>query len=284
MNLTKLNNCIRFRHIIIYDYFYIRTIKGVSMGLRIKILSGFLILALMLAVAGLMSIYELNSIGSSVQKILDENYQSIAVTKKMHEAIEREDSGILLLMLGKWEKGREIINDADSSFNSNLQFAYSNITIDGEKEHLDLIKRKYKDYKSLWERPIVDTDKQGNLDWYQNNIHQAFIGVKTELDGLIKLNDEMMYKTASRIEDSSTRAIMPGIVAILASLAFTFIFIYFVNYYMVGPIIKITDRVKMFITNNMPFKVDVETKDEIYDLENSIRKMSEYITSKEETQ
>ena len=77
---------------------------------------------------------------------------------------------------------------------------------------------------------------------------------------------------------------MPGIVAIVASLVFTLIFIYFVNYFMVGPIIKITDRVKMFISNNMPFKVDIETKDEIYDLESSIRKMSEYITSKENSQ
>lgn len=254
------------------------------MGLRIKILSGFLILALMLAIAGVMSIYELNSIGSSVQKILDENYKSISVTKKMIESVEREDSGILLLMLGRWERGREIINSADSSFNANLQFAYSNISIEGEKEHLDLIKQKYKEYKNHWIRPIVDTDKQGNLDWYLKDIHSSFQSVKTALDDLIKLNDDSMYKTASRIEDGSTRAIMPGIVAILASLIFTMIFIYFVNYYMVGPIIKITERVKMFISNNMPFKVDIETKDEIYDLENSIRKMSEYITSKDNPQ
>ncbi len=251
------------------------------MGLRTKILSGFLILALMLAVAGVMSVYELNSIGSSVQRILDENYKSISVTKKMIEAVEREDSGILFLMLGKWEEGRRIINSADSSFNANLSFAYSNITIESEKEHLDLIKQKYATYKALWERPIVDTDKQGNFDWYLNETHNAVTEVKNALDDLIKLNDTTMYKTASRIENGSTRAIMPGIVAILTSLVFTFIFIYFVNYYVVEPIIKITDRIKMFIKSDMPFKVDIESKDEINELETSIRKMSEYITSRE---
>ena len=71
------------------------------MGLQFKILSGFFILVLMLFIAGLWSIYELNSIGSSVQSILDENYTSIHAAKRMKEALEREDSGVLLLLLGK---------------------------------------------------------------------------------------------------------------------------------------------------------------------------------------
>ena len=133
------------------------------MGLRTKILSGFLLLALMLAIAGAMSIYELNSIGSSVQRILDDNYRSISLSKDMLEAVEREDSGILLLMLGKWDEGRRIINEADSSFTDNLEFAYENITIEKERDNLDVIAEKYAAYKKLWERPIVDTDKEGNI-------------------------------------------------------------------------------------------------------------------------
>ena len=69
------------------------------MGLRFKILLGFLILALMLFIAGVWSIYELNSIGSSVPKMLNENYQSIHAGKKMIESLEREDSAILMLLL-----------------------------------------------------------------------------------------------------------------------------------------------------------------------------------------
>jgi len=40
------------------------------MRLRFKILSGFLILALMLSIAGIWSIYELKSMSSSVQGLL----------------------------------------------------------------------------------------------------------------------------------------------------------------------------------------------------------------------
>jgi len=51
------------------------------MKIRTKILLGFLILSVMLAIAGAYSIYELTSIGSSVQQLLDDNYQSITAAK-----------------------------------------------------------------------------------------------------------------------------------------------------------------------------------------------------------
>jgi len=240
------------------------------MGLRIKILSGFLILSLMLLIAGLWSIYELSTIGSSVQKILDENYQSIHAAKVMKEALERQDSGILLLLLGKWEEGRQIMTSADSLFVANLEFAYNNITLEGEQEQLKLIESRYDGFKNLWRKPIVDTEKEGNLDWYFNEVHHSFLTVKEAINALINLNDKSMYQTASALKSRSNRAIMPGIIAMLSAFVFTFIFTYLVNYYMVSPIIKITNRINKFIDNKTPFEIKVETHDEIYQLAKAI--------------
>ena len=66
------------------------------MGLREKILSGFLLLTMMLVVAGVWSIHELTAVGTSVQSILNDNYKSINAGKMMIEALEREDSAVLL--------------------------------------------------------------------------------------------------------------------------------------------------------------------------------------------
>ena len=147
------------------------------MGLRIKILSGFLILAIMLCVAGVWSIYELRSIGSSVQDLLYDNYKSISAAETMIEALEREDSGVLLLLLGSWREGRSIIESADKTFQKALQIAEGNITIPGEKSIVAEIKLKYSTYKELWAKPIVGTKQEGNLDWYLYDIHKAFAEV-----------------------------------------------------------------------------------------------------------
>jgi len=251
------------------------------MGLRIKILSGFLILSLMLLIAGLWSIYELSTIGSSVQNILDDNYRSIHAAKIMKEALEREDSGILLLLLGKWEEGRKILTSADSLFKAKLKFAFDNITVEGEQDQLKLIESRYDTYKNLWKMPIVDTEKEGNLDWYFQEVHQSFLAVKKSINELINLNDKMMYQTASALKSRSNRAIMPGIIAMLSALLFTFIFTYLVNFYMIGPIIKITDRINKFKEKRAPFDVKIETHDEIYQLAEAIDHLCASVAAKD---
>ena len=254
------------------------------MGLRMKILLGFIILAVMLLVAGVVSIYEFSLIGTSVQNLLDDNYTSINATKMMTEALEREDSAILLLLLGKWERGRSIIQSADSLFEKGFQIAYTNLTIPGEKTRLDSIRASYTVFKDLWIKPIVGTKKQGDLDWYFEKVHSSFRNVKSSVDSLLALNDKIMYKTASDLKNRANRAIMPGIVAIVAALAFAFLFSYFVNYYMVSPIVRITKGIRRFLENKIPFNIEVETNDELFDLASAIRTLCSRISASQREQ
>ena len=243
------------------------------MGLRTKILSGFLILTMMLVVAGIWSIYELTTVGTSVQKLLDDNYKSINAGKTMIEALEREDSAVLLLLSGKWEQGRSIIESGDELFQRGFTIAQDNVTIPGELAYVDEVNTKYKIYKDLWVKPIVDTSKQGNLDWYFQEVHKAFIDAKLSVEKLIALNDQTMYRTASDLKNRAHRAIMPGIVAILAALIFTVIFNFLINYYVVSPIIRTTRGIHHFVeTGELPV-IQVETQDELYDLVSSIQRL-----------
>jgi methyl-accepting chemotaxis protein len=267
--LSYINDCIR------------NIIQDTIMGLRLKILSGFMILALMLAIAGAWSIYELSGMGTSVRKILDENYRSIDAARLMNEALEREDSAVLLLQLGQWKEGRQIINTADSMFAANLDFAYSNITIEGEQTALDSIRSNYRLYKSLWERPIVDTEREGSLEWYFNRVHKAFVGVKSAVNNLTNLNDVSMYETATDLQSRANRAIMPGIIAIVAALALTLIFNILVNYLMVSPIIQITRRINDFREKKRPFVVDINTHDELQDLAIAIQDLTDLEISRD---
>ena len=252
------------------------------MGLKIKILSGFIILAVMLAIAGAWSIYELKTTGFSVQALLDENIRSIHASSRMNDAIEREDSAILLLLLGKWSEGRAQLNRADSLFRDQLAFAYTNITIPGEKALLDSINSRYTTYKKLWERPIVDTPKEGNIEWYFKSVHVSFQNLKTAISDLNNLNNETMYKTATALKNRSDRAVMPGLIAVIAALVFTLIFNYFVNYYMVSPITHITERIKRFILKHTPYDIQIETHDEIANLSESIGQLCEFVSAKDQ--
>lgn len=240
------------------------------MGLRLKILSGFLILVIMLLIAGVWSIYELQKMGTSVQNILDDNYASINACKIMIESLERQDSGILLLMFGNWEEGRTVVDDADSTFREAFEFAYNNLTVENEEAYLDTINAHYDIYREIWERPIVGTAKEGNLSWYFEKIHPSFLDTKSSVEKLLTLNDRIMYRTASELRNRANRAIMPGIIAVAAALVFTLIFNLFLNYYVVSPLVRITEGARSYLDKKVPFHVETETHDEISELSRTV--------------
>lgn len=251
------------------------------MGLRLKILSGFLILALMLLIAGIWSMYHFRFIGSSVQNLLDVNYRSINASTTMLHALEREDSAVLLLLLGKWEKGRSVIESADSLFNQGLKLVQNNMTSPKEKVLIDDIQNKYSAYKELWVRPIVGTSKEGNINWYFENSHEAFLNTKGSVFTFMDIHDREMYQIATDLKNRANRAIMPGIVSIIAALVFSIIFSYFVNYFMITPIIRITKGITGFTRNGIPYNVTVRTKDELAELALSVQNLCSRKISKE---
>jgi len=243
------------------------------MSIRFKILSGFLILAMMLCVAGVWSIYELTIMGTSVRGLLDENYKSIVAARNMTEALEREDSAILLLLSGNRREGREILKAAESSFAGALDAAKNNVTIPGESGYVEKIEAAYKRFNALWNQPIVGTDLERNLDWYFGEAHPAFLAVKSEVEYLMTLNDRTMYQTAKDVENRAHRAVMPGIVAVIASLVFSIVFSFLINHYVVNPIIRITKGIQGFLRTGQAVDVQIETDDELNRLLSSIREL-----------
>jgi len=241
------------------------------MKLRMKILSGFLILVVMLAVAGVYSIYELTSISASVQNLLDDNYKSIDAAKGMIEALEREDSGLLLVISGERLKGNDMLRKADSAFLAALDAAKAHRTIEDETRIISEIESTYQAYKTLWsDAGELDYD----MEWYFEYGHTAFLSAKTPLNELTALNDATMYGTASNLKNRIHRIIMPGIVAVVSALVFALIFNFFINHYFINPLISITKAVQTSLRTRKFANIDIETNDELKDLASAVNDLS----------
>jgi len=165
------------------------------------------------------------------------------------------------------------LGSADSLFQKGFTIAQQNVTIPGEPAFVDEIRSRYDAYRDSWKEPIVGTSKQGNLNWYFQQVHQAFLEVRLSVEKLIALNDQTMYKTASDLKNRAHRAVMPGIIAILAALVFTVLFNFLINYYVVSPIIKATKGIKRFLETGESPTIQVETEDELSDLVSSIQRL-----------
>lgn len=254
------------------------------MKLRLKILGGFVILASILLIAAAWSIIEVQSFGTSLQQMLENNYKSIYAAKSMKEALEREDSALLLLLMGNDEHSTRILFAADSLFTTNYEVAKSNITISCEDKLVNSIERKYSLYKQAWSQPLNKSITSNRLDWYFQNSHEYFLDVMKSIDEVSSLNDSQLYTTAMQISQRSHRALMPGVIALIATIVFTILFNYFISLYVVTPIVEITKRIKNFNKNRTPFDYHVQTKDEISKLTDTLNILCTNIVAEESDQ
>ncbi len=262
------NNYFWFEEFCLYN-----SINFMKMNLRIKILSGFFILAMMLLIAGAISIKEFLNIGQSVQSMLDENYRSINAANTMMEALDRENSGILQVLMGCSSVGERTIRSGDSLFSESFYIAQSNITIENESHYIQRIDQNYSSFQKRWLQLVRDTENQEAISWYYDNLHTDFLTVKNSVYELLELNQKTLYRNATTLKDHAYRSVIPGIVAIIASFVFAILFYFFINQYVIRPIIKMTHAVEDYNNKGKQYSVEVETKDELNELNNSIKSL-----------
>ncbi len=255
--------------------FYVQTnIDGliimIEMKIKVKILAGFFLIIAMLIVAGAMSIYDFSRLSDSVRALIDDNYKTIEACKSMIEALEREDSGILLLVSGEWREGREILDSADALFLSAFEVASNNLTEPGEEEFIERIDSCYKNFKGEWELPIVGTSKENSIGWYYTDLYPSFTATVNEVKALMNLNQDSMYQESVNLKEKSRRAIMPGIVAIAAALVFLMILNYFVSKFFVNPVHNLVRALKNYSNQSQKFDAGISSDDEMKDLETEI--------------
>ena len=248
------------------------------MNLRYKIFSGFIILALMLTIAGAWSIYHFHFIGNRVNKIMDGEYRSINSSISMLHALEREDSAILLSLLGNLYESSAILHSADSSFIDGLKQARTAINSKNNKELLAKIENDYTIYKNGWQNLGNSDPPKDLIKNYFANSHTKFLNVKQSVEHLLLESENELYSTASNLKDLANRATMPGIIAIIAALAFTIMFSYFVHLYFIAPIVNIITAVKQNKKSGTPINIKVHSKDEIVELADSVNYLSTQIT------
>jgi hypothetical protein len=243
------------------------------MKIRLKILSGFLVIVAMLTIAAVFGIYEFRKLSHSVDSLLTDNYASIVACTNMLEGLEREDSGILLFIMGRKEMGIASVSEGDSIFTRALQIAQNNITESNEEAYVNEIILQYSKYNKMWELLRTNNDESSQMEWFSIEVHPLFKEVKNSIKSLMMLNQTSMFNESTRLREKAQRAVMPGFVAVIAALFFAILFNFFINYYFVSPIVRLIKSVNNYRPMGKEIDAGIETKDELKKLEEAVREL-----------
>lgn len=238
--------------------------------LKWKIFGSFSLLIGLLIAAGVVSIVEFRLLSNTFTGAIENNYKSILASKKMIESLEREDSGILLMIIGEQEEGYLTYKAADSTFQSEFIIAKNNITEQNEEDAIRIIEKSYQQYKQHFQLFLSNPTHSDKLQWYKTDIHPDFLTIKNEVGNLMDLNQNSLYSTSAKLKEKSTRAMMPGIVSIFAAILFSFILIFFISRFFVDPIHKLKTSIDAFKPKDYTVGANITHTVEFQQLEDSI--------------
>ena len=236
-----------------------------------------MLLVFMLLIAGMMSIWELRKMNNSFSDVIDNNYQSIKHALKVIYALEREDSGILMIYLGNVEEGMAVINSADSTISLSMIEIKKNATEPGEDKVIAKIELEYKTYFTLLDSVI--SHKLNTEDLVYKGLHNQFIKTKNDVNHLMELNQTSMYGKATEMHSQLYQAMMPGIVSIVLAIVFALLLNFFISRYFVGPLHKLIESTRNYKPPLPNLNVDIKSEDELKTLQLEINSLIRRILS-----
>lgn len=171
------------------------------MSLRTKILIGFGGVLALVVVVWFWAILQLYRLGNASQAILQDNYQSILAAQNMLGSLERQDSAMLLQLLGYEVNGVEQFRTNEVAFLQWLSRAQDNITIEREEELVQSIQDEYAQYL------IVASQAALAEQAYYDTVLPQFQLVRTQIETLRELNEDAMAQASVQAQRQAQQTI-----------------------------------------------------------------------------
>jgi NtrC-family two-component system sensor histidine kinase KinB len=233
--------------------------------LRKKIIIGYGIAIFLILVVLSWAIYHLLHLGQASAAILKENYKSILAAENMIDAIERQDSGALLTILGFQPEGLGQFRQNEAKFLQWLGRAKDNITIKGEQKIVDAIDKGYSSYLVNFSKLhlLGSTDKENAVFFYQNTLLPSFISVRDACISLKEINETTMVKASSNAKRVADRAIWSMIIVGLAAAGFGLGFSLMLSNLLTRPLRHIMEGAKKISEENYNVEIRDQSSDEL---------------------
>ncbi|MDD2998547.1 MAG: ATP-binding protein [Candidatus Riflebacteria bacterium] len=252
------------------------------MTLKKKILLGYGVAFTLMGLVFAWAITNLVSLGRASDAILSENYRSILAAENMVDALERQDSGLLIMFLGSREKGILQFRENEANFLGWLARAKDNITIAGEGDLIQSIEMGYADYRKQFSS-LTDfrgpSQKELQPDFYYARIFPLFTKIREACINLRELNEGTMYTASLQAENVAHRAIWSTAFVAAIALIVALIFSLFLAEKIVQPIRRFVEASRKISSGNYAVEIPVETTDEFGCLAEEFNSMASQLSN-----
>jgi NtrC-family two-component system sensor histidine kinase KinB len=241
---------------------------------RRKILLGYGACLVLVVVVLAWAMVLLLQLGRASDSILQENYRSILAAENMIDAVERQDSAVLLILLGFKEQGLSEFQVNEALFLQWLGRAKDNITIAGEKEIVEAIERGYTKYLGEVSNLRLSGPDQA-VSTYHEIVLPLFRSLRDSCIRLRDLNHETMYAASNRAHKLAIQAVFSIAILGLAAVLIGVVFSLFLSRLISRPVTELKEAVLHIAQGDYEVRVPVRGTGELAVLADQFNLMAE---------
>jgi len=233
--------------------------------LRKKILIGYGIALALVVVVFVWAFVNILSLGRASDAILRENYKSILAAENMIDAIERQDSAILLVILGYEDEGLEQYRENESQFLQWLGRAKDNITIEGEDRIINAINTDFSSYLVNFSKlkRLDQNDTQKLSTFYHETILPSFKAVRDACVRLREINQETMFQASDSARYIAGKALWSMAIISVAAVGIGLAFSLLLSNLLVRPLRQIMEATQKIAEGSYDVEVSTDSSDEL---------------------
>lgn len=244
-------------------------------SLKHKLALGFGGLLAIIAIIGLLTIFQIDELGSAIDVILKQNYRSVAASQEMKEAIEKMNIDVLQSFSITNPSGSATTASSEMRFRQALHTELDNITLPGEKEKADRIALLFDNYIKVIHavnRNSIALEKRRDL--YFMTALPLLAEIKTLAQEILDMNQANMTEAnhaARRLAESAHNRIL---LAIAASAAVALLFSYQTRRWILKPVSRLTASANEIRNGNLDLVIETTSNDEIGQLSQAFNQMA----------
>ncbi|HTQ40322.1 MAG TPA: ATP-binding protein [Pirellulales bacterium] len=167
------------------------------MTFRQRIIVALIPLLILLAVIGGTATILIYRIGTRIEEILHENYDSVIYMRNLNEALERIDSSFQFALAGREDDAFKQYQANLTPYDANLKGEQGNITLPGEAELVESLTMFSKQYREQGDA-FYKQAKESRTSLYfspegQPGLYDSFRKIKEVSSKILKMNEDNMH-------------------------------------------------------------------------------------------
>ena len=246
------------------------------MSIKKKISKGFVVIGTILLVSSVISIYEFIRMRNTVASLVNDNISAISTSRQLLEVADEYNFNLLEGMGDEhWMLNLKSVDD--NRFSDHLDQMRNMFNTRQERMYAESVLYAYTIY--IWvmnDAPSVwHDDYAERRNWYFSKLHPLYIQLRGYLQKLTNTSQEALAENSMTMSESFYRSIMPGVVTVVMGIILVFLFNYFINFYFVNPLLRISEGISDYIQRKKSYNVTVENDDELKDLNDNVKELVE---------